>query len=193
MEMNKTGTNKLAERIIADANALAEQTLTEANAGAMEIAAENVQRQNAVRADFQQKREAAVQSVLDGCKTRAAIDGKKAALQKKRAVIDAVFEEAYRALCALNADARGAICKRLLASEAEGGETIVPAAADRRQITAILPTIGTTELKLSDQDAAFDGGVLLIGRGYEKDCSFRAVLSQLRDEEETAVANLLFN
>ena len=43
MEMNKTGTNKLAERIIADANALAEQTLTEANAGAMEIAAENVQ------------------------------------------------------------------------------------------------------------------------------------------------------
>ena len=139
MEMNKTGTNKLAERIIADANALAEQTLTEANAGAMEIAAENVQKQNAVRADFQQKREAAVQSVLDGCKTRAAIDGKKAALQKKRAVIDAVFEEAYRALCALN------------------------------------------------------GGFLLIGRGYEKDCSFRAVLSQLRDEEETAVANLLFN
>ena len=126
MEMNKTGTNKLAERIIADANALAEQTLTEANAGAMEIAAENVQKQNAVRADFQQKREAAVQSVLDGCKTRAAIDGKKAALQKKRAVIDAVFEEAYRALCALNADARGAICKRLLTSEAEGGEKSHP-------------------------------------------------------------------
>jgi len=118
---------------------------------------------------------------------------KKAALQKKRAVIDTVFDEAYQALCGLDADARGAICKRLLTAEAEGGETIVPAAADRKQIETILPTLGKSGLKLSEQNAAFDGGFLLIGCGFEKDCSFRAVLSQLREEEETAVANLLFN
>ena len=193
MEMNKTGTNKLAERIVADARAAAEQTLSEANAGARAICAENAQKCDALRADFAQKREAAVQSVLDGSKTRAAIDGKKAALRKKRAVIDAVFEQGYSALCALPADARGAICKRLLVSEVEGGETVVPAKADRAQIAAILSEMKTADLKLSDEDAPLDGGFLLVGRGYEKDCSFTAVLSMLRDAEETAVANLLFD
>lgn len=53
--------------------------------------------------------------------------------------------------------------------------------------------MNSVDLTLSDQDAPFDGGFLLVGRGYEKDCSFRAVLSALRDAEETAVANLLFD
>ena len=102
MEMNKTGTNKLAERILADARSAAEQTLSEANAAAKTISADNVQKLNAMRKDFEQKREAAVQSVLDGSRTRASIDGKKAALEKKRALIDSVFAKSYEALCALN-------------------------------------------------------------------------------------------
>ena len=81
----------------------------------------------------------------------------------------------------------------MLAAEAEGGETVLPAKADRQQIAAILSTMNSVDLTLSDQDAPFDGGFLLVGRGYEKDCSFRAVLSALRDAEETAVANLLFD
>ncbi|MDD6887550.1 MAG: V-type ATP synthase subunit E [Candidatus Aphodomorpha sp.] len=193
MEMNKTGTNKLAERILADARSAAEQTLSEANAAAKTISADNVQKLNAMRKDFEQKREAAVQSVLDGSRTRASIDGKKAALEKKRALIDSVFAKSYEALCALNEDQRGEICARLLAAEAEGGETVLPAKADRQQIAAILSTMNSVDLTLSDQDAPFDGGFLLVGRGYEKDCSFRAVLSALRDAEETAVANLLFD
>ena len=31
-----------------------------------------------------------------------------------------------------------------------------------------------------------------VGRSYEKDCSFRAILGMLRDSEETNVAGLLF-
>ena len=146
-----------------------------------------------MRQDFEQKRETAVQSVLDGSRTRASIDGKKAALGKKRALIDVVFARSYDALCALDENKRGEICKRLLAAEAEGGEIVLPAKADRQQIAAILATMNSVDLTLSEQDAPFDGGFLLVGRGYEKDCSFRAVLSALRDAEETAVANLLFD
>lgn len=193
MEMNKTGTNKLVERILTDARSAAEQTLSEANATAMTLSADNVQKLNAMRQDFEQKRETAVQSVLDGSRTRASIDGKKAALGKKRALIDVVFARSYDALCALDENKRGEICKRLLAAEAEGGEIVLPAKADRQQIAAILATMNSVDLTLSEQDAPFDGGLLLVGRGYEKDCSFRAVLSALRDAEETAVANLLFD
>ena len=54
MEMNKTGTNKLAERILTDARSAAEQTLSEANATAMTLSADNVQKLNAMRQDFEQ-------------------------------------------------------------------------------------------------------------------------------------------
>lgn len=192
MEQNKSGTNKLAERIIADARAMAEKTMMEANTNAMSISADNVEKCGDLRREFRQKREAAVESVLDGSKTRAMIDGKKAALQKKRALIDEVYAQTYTALCALDADRRGEICRRLLCNEAEGGETVVPAAADREQIATVLSAMQDIDLTLSEQDAPIDGGFLLIGKGYEKDCSFRAILSLLRDTEETAVAKLLF-
>jgi hypothetical protein len=48
-------------------------------------------------------------------------------------------------------------------------------------------------LSLSDKDAAIDGGFVLLGEGYEKDCSFRSLLSVVRGEEETAVYQLLFD
>ena len=51
---------------------------------------------------------------------------------------------------------------------------------------------GASACTPSDTDAAIDGGFLLVGRSYEKDCSFRAILGMLRDSEETNVAGLLF-
>ena len=192
MEQNKTGTNKLAERIVADARVMAEKTMMEANMQAMGISADQAEKCGDLRRAFRQKRDATVESVLDGSKTRASIDGRKAALQKKRVLIDTVYERTYQALCALDAAERGEICRKLLGSEAEGGETVVPAAADRAEIARILSSMESTDLTLSEDDAPFDGGFLLIGKGYEKDCSFRAILSMLRETEETAVADLIF-
>lgn len=193
MEQNKSGTNKLAERILADARRHADKTIMEANATAMQLSADNVDRCSALRRELKRKREIAVQGVLDGSKTRAAIDGRKAALKKKREMIDTVFDRAYAALCALDAVKRGEICRALLRSVAERGETVYPAAADRQKISEILSDMEELNLTLADSDAAYDGGFLLVGPGYEKDCSFRAVLSQLRDTEETAIANLIFH
>lgn len=193
MEQNKTGTYKLAERILADARNLADQATMQANMAAMDIASDSIEKCGDLRREFRRKREAAVQSVLDGSRTRAAIDGRKAALQKKRALIDTVFERAYEVLCAMEPQKRSEICANLLRTEAESGETVVPAAADRAEIAKILAEMNRNDLVLSDEDAPIDGGFLLIGKSYEKDCSFRAILEQLRDSEETAVAKLLFD
>lgn len=192
METNVNGANKLAERIVSDARADAEQTLSEARMSVDTLKREAEARMQALSADHEAKRQAAVASVIDGSKTRASLDARKAALAKKRAVIDDAFSQAYANMCALDASARGAICRRMLSSEAEGGETVVPAATDRIAIAAILAELPIANLTLSDVDAPIDGGFLLVGRGYEKDCSFKAILSQLRDNEETNVAGILF-
>ena len=193
MEENKTGTNKLAERIIADAKDIADGILAKANADAMAYSADCMQKLNAKREELEQKRRSLVQGVIDGCRTRASIDGKKAALQKKRDVIDLVFENGYKAMCALSTEKRAEICTKLLQKEAEGGETVVPAAADRELIEKAVASLKSVKLTVSPEDAGIDNGFLLKGNGYEKDCSFRSILTLLRDLEETEVAKLLFN
>ena len=193
MEANKTGTNKLAERIISEAKNIADEVIAKANADVMAFSSENMQKLNEKRKELEQKREALVQGVLDGCKTRASIDGKKAALQKKREIIDRVFEEGYRALCALPADKRAQVCEKILKSEAEGGEEVIPAASDREIVEKIVSGLSGVKLTVSKENAEIDNGFLLKGNGYEKDCSFRSILSMMRDQDETEVANLLFH
>lgn len=193
MEANKTGVNKLAERILADARENAEAVACASEKELAAVRAESEANGQATRKDCAKKREAAVQAVLDGNRTRAAIDGKKQALAKKRIVIDEAFDKAYRAMLALAPEKRGALCAAMLKSEAEGGETVIPATADRTQITEIVRTMEAAKLTLSVKDASIDGGFILTGAGYEKDCSFRAMMDELRMREETNVAKMLFD
>ena len=65
MEENKTGTNKLAERIVADAKAIADDILSKANADAMAYSADCMQKLNAKREELEQKRRSLVQGVID--------------------------------------------------------------------------------------------------------------------------------
>jgi len=188
-----TGTNKLAERIIADAETDANGARAQAEEDIRSIREENDRAVQARLAELEAKRNAAVKSALDGYRTRAALDGRKSALGKKRRVIEAAFSQAYEALLALGGEPRASILENMLRAEAEGGETVVPAKADRKAIEAILPRMSGSGLKLADRDAGIDGGFLLVGEGYEKDCSFRSLLNEARQNEETCVAKMLFD
>ena len=188
-----SGTNKLAERILGDAEAEAQKTLAEAEAAAGAIRAESERALKARREELSIKREAAVKSLLDGFMTRAALDGRKSTLAKKRVIIDETFLKAYRALLALDENGRARICERMLRAEAEGGETVVPAKADRKGIELVLSGLKDKQLKLSEQDANIEGGFLLVSKSYEKDCSFRSLMNEVRQSEETSVAKMLFD
>lgn len=188
-----SGTNKLAERILGDAEAEAQKTLAEAEAAAGAIRAENERALKVLREELTIKRESAVKSLLDGFMTRAALDGRKSTLAKKRAIIDETFVSAYRALLKLDENQRARICERMLRAEAEGGETVVPAKADRKGIEQVLSGMKEKQLKLSEQDAPIEGGFLLLSKSYEKDCSFRSLMNEVRQSEETSVAKMLFD
>ena len=188
-----SGTNKLAERIVGDAEAEAQKALAEANAAAEQIRAENEHAIQALRASHALKRESAVKSRTAGFLTRAALDGRKSALAKKRDMIDEVFQRAYQSLLQLGETHRAQICEQLLRAEAEGGETVVPAKADRKGIERILAGMKDKNLTLSAQDAPIEGGFLLVSKSYEKDCSFRSLMNETRQNEETSVAKMLFD
>ena len=81
----------------------------------------------------------------------------------------------------------------MLREEAEGGETVLPAKADRKGIASVLAKMSDRKLTMSDKDADIEGGFFLVSKSYEKDCSFRSLMNAVRSEEETNVAKMLFD
>jgi len=188
-----SGTNKLAERIVTDAQEEARAILAEAESAAASILRDGEKAVSTRRAELTSQKENAVSSLISGYNTRATLDGKKDALRKKRAVIDAAFTRAYDAMLALDAEKRKEICRNLLSAQAEGGETVLPAEKDRAALTALVAGMPEKKLKVSNDSASIDGGFILLGDGYEKDCSFKSLFATVRDAEETAVYQLLFD
>ena len=188
-----SGTNKLAERIVTDAQDEARAVLAEAQTAAQGILRESEKAVSVRKAELNSQKNNAVTSLVSGYQTRAMLDAKKDALRKKRVVIDSAFTLAYEAMLSLDTEKRKSICKSMLLSQAEGGETVLPAAQDRVAVAALIAAMPDKKLTLASGTAAIDGGFILLGDGYEKDCSFRSLLSTIRDAEETAVYQLLFD
>ena len=132
-------------------------------------------------------------------RTNAALDSRKYALKVKRALIDEAFALAAERMEQKSDAERSALIKALLIREAEGGETIIPAARDEAnaksalaEVNAALAQSGRAPLTIAPADADITGGFILKAAGYEKNCSFAAVLREVRAAEESAVAGILF-
>ena len=188
-----SGTNKLAERIVTDAQEEARVVLEQAQEAVLGIWKESEKAVNARRAELTSQQTSTVKNLIGGYQTRASLDAKKDALRKKRAVIDTAFTRAYDAVLSLDSNTRKEICARMIQTHAEGGETVLPAKADRAALAVIIAAMPEKKLTLSKDEAAIDGGFVLQGEGYEKDCSFRSLLDTVREAEETAVYQLLFD
>jgi V/A-type H+-transporting ATPase subunit E len=191
--VNISGTNKLAERIVNDAQEEARATLNEAMDAARDVRCESDKAVCVRREELSGTRARTRKNLIDGYATRALLDAKKDALRKKRAVIDTAFSRAYDATLSLSVEARKSICAGMIASQAEGGETVLPAKSDRAALAEVIAALPEKKLTLSKDDAKIDGGFILLGDGYEKDCSYRSLLATIRDAEETAVYQLLFD
>ncbi len=70
-------------------------------------------------------------------------------------------------------------------------DVVLPAKQDRPVIEKLLSQV-PVKLTLADEDAPFEGGFLLRGGSYEKDCSLNALMAELRLKEETNAARILF-
>ncbi|MDO4565414.1 MAG: V-type ATP synthase subunit E family protein [Clostridia bacterium] len=183
--------DKLLSRIIGDAEADASRVREQTEQTLQSMDAECQRSIDELKAVHLRNREQAIAAIMDGNRTRAALDGRKADLASRRLVIDKVFEKAYEELLRLESGKRLNLFRSILTAEAVAGDTIIPSPVDRAGLRELLSGLDI-ELKLSNEDAKIDGGFIIRGKSYEKDCSMKSVLDLLRTEEETAVAVQLF-
>ena len=191
MENPGNRADKLIERILGEAEADASAARDKAAESCRAVAAD-CEKKIAERAQAAAAaRDTAVRGVLDGARTRAELDGRKETLSVRRRILDEAFAAATKELNALTGPRREAILLSLLKREAAAGDLVEPAKQDRALIEKLLPQV-PLDLTLSQEDAPFEGGFLLRGGSYEKDCSLNALMAELRLTEETNAARLLF-
>lgn len=191
MENVSNNADKLIARILSEATAegdalkaKSQEACEKIRSDGDKIIAQNAQTEAEARKN-------AVQGVLDGARTRAALDGRKEALSFKRSLMDEAFVKAEKAVHTLAPEKRRALLKALLAQEGANGDVVKPAGADR-EVVAALVSESNLQLTLSPENAPYEGGFQLLGGSYEKDCSLSSVLTELRSREETNVAKILF-
>ena len=193
------GADKLLARILADAEALVKEQELAAKAETFkikEVAQRDVQ---TVKEEFEFRCKKAEADILERSRTNAELDSRKYALKAKRDVVENAFTAAFDGLCALQGAERDKLLKTMAVREAVGGETIAAAKADADnmkrllgEINAELVKVGKAELKMGGAVDSIGGGFLLQGEGFEKNCSFEAMLRDVREAEESKVAQILF-
>lgn len=199
MANNNSGADALIGRILADAQAEADTALADADKEAERIALiakdECFRTENETELRTKRLNDAAQEK----SRTNAALDSRKYALKVKRALIDEAFALAAERMEQKSDAERSALIKALLIREAEGGETIIPAARDEANVKSVLAEVNAAlaqsnraPLTIAPADADITGGFILKATGYEKNCSFAAVLREVRAAEESAVAGILF-
>lgn len=194
------GTDKLKERILAAAQADATAAAEQAKKECEELNAQTESWLERNQKELDRQRENAVQAVLERSRTNAELAARKEALGARRAVVERAFEAAYQELCALAPDQRAQVFRKMLSNEAQGGETVLAAASDQAGMEKIMLEIskefeknGKQPLHFSSETADVEYGFVLKGAAYEKDCSFMALLRDVRMQEETGVAGILFD
>ena len=117
--MEKESAVNLIDRILADAREAAWKVLADAEAscnGIRESQNAEIAKKNE-RFDKDIARETEI--ILNGCRTRAELDGRKETLRAKRALLDGVFEKAYANMLDLPAEKREALYRSILLREAK--------------------------------------------------------------------------
>ena len=132
----------------------------------------------------------------------AELEARKNTLESKRKVIEEAFILAEKELAQLTDDKwKKLITGIVLKASETGTEKLCVPAADMEkytggllaEINAVLVQAGKKgELTMADKPAKFEGGVLLIGKNSDVDCSFKTILREVRKKSEREVAAILF-
>jgi len=134
--------------------------------------------------------------------SQARLEGRIALLAAKDRILEEVFQEAGRAFRELPADRyRAWLKKTILSGVVSGREELLASRHDREilggglleEINRELSSRGKRgELKLAEEAAPFQRGLILRGEKTETNLSAEAVLQKVREENEEEVSRILF-
>lgn len=191
------GQQKIIDKILSDATHDAGEMLSEAlkKAEAL-VAAKQAEADAEYDLSVEEARKAG-EEVVRRRLTVADLEVKKLLLSAKKQAVDEAFEESLKKLFALPKEEYTALVESMIASAADDGDVVVISENDKNVLTKaffdkISAKIGK-KLTLSDTFGNFKGGVMLLGKGVDKNLTFESELALLRDEVEPEVAKIMFS
>ncbi len=191
------GQQKIIDKILSDATHDAGEMLSEAlkKAEAL-VAAKQAEADAEYDLSVEEARKAG-EEVVRRRLTVADLEVKKLLLSAKKQAVDEAFGESLKKLLALPKEEYAALVESMIASAADDGDVVVISENDKNVLTKaffdkISAKIGK-KLTLSDTFGSFRGGVMLLGKGVDKNLTFESELALLRDEVEPEVAKIMFS
>lgn len=191
------GQQKIIDKILSDATHDAGEMLSEALKKAEALVAAKQSEADAEYDLSVEEARKAGEEVVRRRLTVADLEVKKLLLSAKKQAVDEAFEESLKKLLALPKEEYAALVESMIASAADGGDVVVISENDKNVLTKaffdkISAKIGK-KLTLSDTFGNFKGGVMLLGKGVDKNLTFESELALLRDEVEPEVAKIMFS
>lgn len=173
------------------------------------LAANAAENAAAIRRDYQAQADAAARDSAQRAQTQAAehlehLNGssqlacRQRVLAAKQQLIDEAFARTAQALAALPQADYIDLLAALAAENGSGDEELLLSARDREAVGAAVVDAANAKkpgaaFRLSDETRDTGGGLVLRRGRVELNCSFTEKLRQLRQEESSAVARLLFD
>lgn len=191
------GQQKIIDKILSDATHDAGEMLSEALKKAEALVAAKQSEADAEYDLSVEEARKAGEEVVRRRLTVADLEVKKLLLSAKKQAVDEAFEESLKKLLALPKEEYAALVGSMIASAADDGDVVVISENDKNVLTkAVFDKISAKigkKLTLSDTFGNFKGGVMLLGKGVDKNLTFESELALLRDEVEPEVAKIMFS
>lgn len=186
------GKENIINKILSDADARCQEILSQANASLRttldkcdaQITAE--EQTLAARIDEQSKER------LKNRLSSAELEARKYKLSAKQRLIAECYNKAQERMANASDKERAAFISSLIKRFAEKGEAVRVSAADVGIVTDKFLDGFNLGLTLDKKRHNFRGGIILIGKGYEKNLTLETVTEYLREQTESQVAAALF-
>ena len=192
------GLDKIIARIEADTRAECDALAANAAENAAAILRDYQAQADAAARDSAQRAEAQAAEHLEHLNGSSQLACRQRVLAAKQQLIDEAFARAAQALAALPQADYIDLLAALAAENGSGDEELLLSAHDRETVGAAVVDAANakkpgTAFRLSDETRDTGGGLVLRRGRVELNCSFTEKLRQLRQEESSAVAKLLFD
>lgn len=192
------GLDKIIARMEADTRAECDALAANAAENAAAILRDYQAQADAAARDSAQRAEAQAAEHLEHLNGSSQLACRQRVLAAKQQLIDEAFARAAQALAALPQADYIDLLAALAAENGSGDEELLLSAHDRETVGAAVVDAANakkpgTAFRLSDETRDTGGGLVLRRGRVELNCSFTEKLRQLRQEESSAVAKLLFD
>ena len=192
------GLEKIVARMESDTRAECDALAASAAENAAAILRDCQAQADAAARDSRQRAAAQAAEHLEHLNGSSQLVCRQRVLAAKQALIDEAFARTAQALAALPQAEYIDLLATLAAENGSGDEELLLSAADRDAVGAAVVEAANRKrdgaaFRLSEETRDTGGGLVLRRDRVELNCSFAEKLRQLRQEESSAVAKLLFD